>query len=225
LTGYDLVKLMAGSRGTLGVLSEVAFKLLPRPETEATLALGESTPEAAVAAMAAALGSPQEVNGAARLPDGRVVLRLEGFAASVKTRAQVLAARLARYGDWATLEAGESAALWANVRDVAPFHGLSTDVWRVDTRPSSAPGIIARAGGGALMDWGGGLIWLSLPEGTDLRARLGAFEGHATLIRASAATRRAVAPFHPEEPRVATLSQALRARFDPRGILNPGLMG
>jgi len=224
VTGYDLVKLMAGSRGTLGVLSEVAFKLLPRPETEATLVMAESTPEVAVTAMAAALGSPQEVNGAARLPDGRVALRLEGFEMSVTARAQALMRRLARHGDWATLGAEESAALWSAVRDVAPFHGQSGDVWRVDTRPSSAPGIVARAGGDALMDWGGGLIWICLPEGTDLRARLGPFEGHATLIRASAATRRAIAPFHPEEPRIAALSQALRARFDPRGILNPGLM-
>ena len=164
------------------------------------------------------------MNGAARLPDGRVLLRLEGFAASVEARAQALMKRLSRHGDWAVHGAGESAALWVDVRDVAPFHGQAGDVWRVDARPSAAPGIVARAGGTALMDWGGGLIWICLPEGTDLRARLGPFEGHATLIRASAATRRAIAPFHPEEPRIAALSQALRARFDPRGILNPGLM-
>jgi glycolate oxidase FAD binding subunit len=74
------------------------------------------------------------------------------------------------------------------------------------------------------MDWGGGLVWLLLPEGTDLRARLAGLPGHATLVRAAPETRARIAPFAPEPAPVAALSAALRARFDPRGILNPGLM-
>jgi glycolate oxidase FAD binding subunit len=224
VTGYDLVKLMAGARGTLGVLSEVAFKLLPRPETQATLALDGLAPGAAVAAMANALGSPHEVSGAARLPCGKVLLRLEGFEASVGYRIAALEARLARFGAATRLSPEDSATTWRAVRDVAALQGAPGDVWRVDTRPSDAPGIVERAGGTALMDWAGGLIWLHVPEGTDLRARIAPFPGHATLIRASAATRRAIAPFHPEAPAVAALSAGLKARFDPRGILNPGLM-
>jgi glycolate oxidase FAD binding subunit len=64
-----------------------------------------------------------------------------------------------------------------------------------------------------------------VPTGRDLRADLGAFGGHATLIRASADTRRHLKAFHPEAPGIAALSRGLRAQFDPRGILNPGLMG
>jgi glycolate oxidase FAD binding subunit len=63
-----------------------------------------------------------------------------------------------------------------------------------------------------------------VPEGTDLRARLGPFAGHATLVRAAEAVRRAIAPLPPEPDAVAALARSLRARFDPRGILNPGLM-
>ena len=48
--------------------------------------------------------------------------------------------------------------------------------------------------------------------------------GHATLVRASEATRRAVPVFHPDPAPVAALSAGLRAKFDPRGILNPGRM-
>ena len=224
VTGYDLVKLMAGSWGTLGVLSEVSFKLLPRPETEATLVLEGLDLAGAVAAMAAALGSPFEVSGAAHLPDGRTLLRLEGFAASVAYRGKALAARLAAHGEAALLDAGESAALWRQVRDVAPFHGRTGDVWRIATRPGEAPALAGRAGGTALLDWGGGLLWLLLPPGQDLRARLGNFTGHATLIRASAETRASLPAFHPEPGPVAALSAGLRRRFDPRGILNPGLM-
>jgi len=224
VTGYDLVKLMAGSWGTLGVLSEVSFKLLPRPETEATLVLEGLDGGRAVAAMAAALGSPFEVNGAAHLPDGRTALRLEGFAASVAYRAGALAGHLAGFAAPARLEASESAALWTAVRDVAPFHGVAGDVWRLSVKPSDAPALVARAGGPALYDWGGGLVWLLLPEGTDLRALLGPFQGHATLIRASTATRARIAPFHPDPAPVAALAAGLRRKFDPRGILNPGLM-
>jgi len=82
----------------------------------------------------------------------------------------------------------------------------------------------SKAGGEALYDWGGGLVWLRLPEGDDLRARLGAFTGHATLVRASAETRHRIAPFQPEPAPVAALTRGLRAKFDPRGVLNPGLM-
>ncbi len=228
VTGYDLVKLMAGSWGTLGVLSEVAFKVLPAPESAATLVLEGLAPEAAVAAMAAALGSPYEVNGAAHLPaehdGGRTVLRLEGFAASVAYRADALAAHLAHFGTAGQIEGGESAALWREVRDVAAFHDAPGDVWRLSARPADAPGLAAKAGGTALYDWGGGLLWLLVAEGTDLRARLGPFSGHATLIRAAEATRATIAPFHPEPAPVAALSAGLRRRFDPRGILNPGLM-
>ena len=224
VTGYDLVKLMAGSWGTLGVITEVALKLLPEPEAAATLVYTGLTPERAVAAMAAALGSPYEVNGAAHLPDGRTVLRLEGFAASVAYRDGELAGALAAYGTPGRLDAEETAALWRDVRDVAAFHGRAGDVWRVSCRPSEAPDLAARAGGCALMDRGGGILWLLLPEGTDLRARLDPFAGHATLIRASEATRRALPPFPPEPAPVAALARGLRQRFDPRGILNPGLM-
>lgn len=224
VTGYDLVKLMAGSWGTLGVLSEVAFKVLPAPEDAATLMLEGLDPARAVAAMAAALGSPFDVTGAARLPDGRTALRLEGFAASVAYRAGELAAHLARFGAVTCLDRGETAAFWRDVREVAAFQGDDGDLWRLSVKPSDAPGLVAVAGAEALMDWGGGLVWLRTAPGTDLRAALGDFKGHATLIRASLETRARLAPFHPEPAPVLALTRGLRARFDPRGLLNPGLM-
>lgn len=221
VTGLDLVKLMAGSWGTLGVLSEVALKVLPASEDQATLVFQGLAAGEAVAAMSAALGSAYEVSGAAHLPDGRTVLRLEGFAASVAYRMGALARHLGRFGAPTRIEAEESRALWRGVRDVAPFHGRMGDVWRLSCRPSEAAGL---AMGEALFDWGGGLVWLLVPEGTDLRAALPAFAGHAVLVRASEATRAAIAPFPPQPAPVAALSRGLRARFDPRGILNPGLM-
>ena len=226
VTGYDLVKLMAGSWGTLGVLTEVAFKVLPAPEAAACLTLRGLAPVQAVAAMAAALGSPFEVTGAAHLPQAEQTLfRIEGFAKSVAYRAGRLADLLAPFGAVSVEEDGARvAAIWRDVRDVAGFAGRAGDVWRVSVKPSEAPEVAARIGGEVMFDWGGGLIWALVPEGTDLRARLGAVAGHATLIRADAATRARIAPFPPESAPIAAIAARLRATFDPRGVLNPGLM-
>ncbi|MDP3960310.1 MAG: FAD-binding protein [Pseudorhodobacter sp.] len=218
VTGLDLVKLLAGSWGTLGVISEVTFKLRPKPEASATLVLVGLDDAAAVVAMARALGTPFEVSGAAHWPGQGTFLRLEGFAGSVAYRA-------GRLRDLLGGAVEEGAARWPGIRDVVPFHGRAGDVWRLSVRPSQAPGIVARAGADAVLyDWGGGLVWLLLPEGEDLRARIGPFAGHATLIRASAATMARIAPFQPEAVALAALAAGLRARFDPSGILNPGLM-
>ncbi|WP_109670465.1 FAD-binding protein [Roseicyclus mahoneyensis] len=227
VTGYDLVKLMAGSWGTLGVLTEVAFKVLPAPEAAAGFSIAGLSDLQAVEAMAVALGSPFEVTGAAHLPGaGRTLLRIEGFAASVAYRAGRLAEVMAPFGA-VTVErdAAAVAETWRQIRDVQVFATQPGDVWRISVKPSDAPGVAALTGGEVMFDWGGGLIWALVPEGTDLRARLGAFAGHATLVRASEETRARIAPFHPEPAPLAALSAGLRAKFDPRGILNPGLMG
>ncbi len=223
VTGYDLVKLMAGSFGTLGVLTEVSFKLLPVPETAATLVLRGLDDAAAVQAMAAALGSPYEVTGAAHLPGEGSYLRIEGFAHSVRYRAGELGRALGRFGAADLLEGDATARQWQAIRDVAAFHGQPGDVWKLSVKPSDAPGLVARLGAEAVVyDWGGGLVWLRLEPGMDLRGRLGPFAGHATLIRAGAAQG---AVFQPQPAALAALAAGIRARFDPRGILNPGLMG
>ena len=227
VTGYDLVKLMAGSFGTLGVLTEVSFKVLPKPETQASLVLHGLDEAAAVAAMSKAMGSPYEVSGAAHDgAAGQTVLRLEGFAESVAYRLGQLKALLGSdVAEMSEMAAEASAAFWAAQRDVTGWAGSAGDVWRVSCKPSDAPGLAEKSGAEArLFDWAGGLIWLRVAPGTDLRTRLGAFDGHATLIRADAATKARLGQFQPEAPGVAKLSAGLRARFDPRGVFNPNLM-
>ncbi len=228
VTGYDLVKLLAGSYGTLGVLSEVALKVLPKTDVTATLRIHGLSDVGAVAAMSCALGSPFEVSGAAHLPGGGgTLIRIEGFETSVAYRLDRLAELLGKLGEVERVtDPKEVARIWRDIRDVAAFRDRREDVWRLSVKPSDAPELVGGLpeGSATLYDWGGGLVWAAVAPGTDLRAAIGPFRGHATLIRASEATRSALPVFQPEPGPLAAISAGLRARFDPRGILNPGLM-
>ncbi|WP_103257823.1 FAD-binding protein [Tabrizicola aquatica] len=218
VTGYDLVKLMAGSRGALGVLSEVSFKVQAQPEAEATLIVEGLGDEAGLAALRVALGSPFDVSGAAR-HSGRSLIRVEGMAGSVAYRVRELTARVG--GEVSVVEAEASTRLWREVRDVAPFHGRPGEVWRIATLPTVAAEIVAGLEGQALWDWGGGLIWLLLDHGRGAEvAAAVAGRGHATLVRGEGGP-----VFPPEAPEVAALVAGVKAKFDPRGILNRGMMG
>ncbi|NNU78830.1 glycolate oxidase subunit GlcE [Halovulum dunhuangense] len=233
VTGYDLVKLMAGSHGTLGVLTEVSFKLLPAPETAATLRIAGLGDAEAVAAMSAALGSPYDVTGAAHLPAGTgdgplTLIRLEGFEKSIAYRSAALRDQLGRFGPVEIeTDATEVAARWAGLRDARAVSGGAGDIWRISVKPGDGPAARAALGPETVshFDWGGGLIWARVPEGQDVRAALAGIPGHATLVRASAATKARLGVFQPEAPPLARIAAGLRARFDPRGILNPGRMG
>ena len=62
-----------------------------------------------------------------------------------------------------------------------------------------------------------------VPEGTDIRPHCPA--GNATLIRASEQTRATLPVFQPQAEALERISCSLREKFDPKNILNPGLMG
>lgn len=243
VTGYDLVKLLAGSHGTLGILTELSFKVLPKPETAATLLIEGLDDERAVKALAAALGSPFDVSGAAHDPRGDggrplTMIRIEGFQKSVAYRSDSLRQLLAESGAAGaamTVETGSQpvADRWNAIRDVGAFHDQAGAVWRLSVKPSDGPRIVEAIGASmdvrALYDWGGGLVWLLVPELGDagaslIRGVVAERGGHATLFRAPDQVRERIEAFQPENPVIATLSENLRRQFDPHGILNPGRM-
>jgi glycolate oxidase FAD binding subunit len=245
VTGYDLCKLMAGSYGTLGAMTDVTIKTLPRAETEATLLLTGLDDRRAAQAMAEAMGSSCEVSGAAHLPaqamgnmqglfGGKAVtlMRLEGVAPSVTHRMNMLAGLLKAYGLAETLGAETSRVVWRAIRDVLPLTGDERPIWRVSTAPMSGAAIAAavkEADGVCFLDWGGGLVWIALAPSDDagsalIRRAVAETGGHATLIRAPAAIRAKVAVFDPQSEGVAALTRRVKDSFDPKGVLNPGRM-
>jgi glycolate oxidase FAD binding subunit len=198
VTGYDLCKLLAGSWGTLAVMTEVTLKVMPRPESERTLVLRGLDDVTANKAMTAALGSPFDVSGAAHVPssvfraaaDGLrdlgspqqavTLLRLEGITASAAHRAAALGKALSPFGTAQIIEDAASIAAWTSVRDIRPFAADGAlgawPVWRI-VCPPACGGALGEAlsrdtGGDVIYDWGGGLIWAALPPKPDAQAAL-----------------------------------------------------
>jgi glycolate dehydrogenase FAD-binding subunit len=245
VTGYDLSKLMAGSYGTLAVLTEVTVKVLPKPEVTGTLVLWDLDDARAVAAMTQALNSPHEVGGAAHLPVASVagalfgasraatLIRVEGPGPSVEARAAALRQELRDFGSADLLLDAAATGPWRAIADVRPFAAdQSRLVWRVSVAPQSGPSVAAAISRSldarVFLDWGGGLLWCETAGnpadgGAEIvRAATQAAGGHATLIRASAELRGRVAIFEPQPPALAALTRRIKESFDPKRVLNPG---
>ena len=254
VTGFDLSKLMAGSYGTLAVMTEVTVKVLPVAEKTRTVLVRWPSDgvydHGGMKAMADALGSSHELSAAAHLPaavaersgvglvadsvGGVTALRVEGPGPSVEHRARELRSMLGSYGETEELHTANSAALWREVRDVEYFvEPADRHVWRLSVPPAAGSRVAFKVleghPGEVYYDWGGGLIWLALEPLEDLgeevvRAAADEAGGHATLIRAEPADRARIAVF-PQQPQAEfAVTRSIKRNFDPGGVLNPGRM-
>jgi glycolate oxidase FAD binding subunit len=161
-----------------------------------------------------------------------VVLRVEGPEPSVAARRRALQSELAA-GAGEVLKREGSAALWKAIGDALPLTQLDgRAVWRISVPPSRgatlAEALARQRDAGWFLDWGGGLLWIAVPEEGDagaatIRGAIGG-DGHATLVKASPGLRRTLAVFEPQAPPLASLSRRVKEAFDPKHILNPGRM-
>lgn len=234
VTGYDLTKLLTGSFGTLGIITEVALKVLPAPTHAAVLLIEGLSEKLALQVLNRSLNSPFEVSGAAHLcsgVDGQPVtmIRLEGFQSSVMYRVEELS-KFFEDSVSITVETDPERTRegWEYIRDVGPFQNREGDVWKIITKPSEAlllvEGLRESINIEVFYDWAGSLIWALVKEGTNLRDYLQGLNGHATLIRASDGNKSHLEVFHQQSIMELELKKRLKNKFDPGNILNQGMV-
>lgn len=209
VAGFDVSRMLAGSLGTLGVITEVSLKTLPRPVHELTLCL-EMDEAAAIAATNRWMAQALPLSATCWRADV-LHLRLSGAPTAIQSARMVIGGEVVADDD----------AFWRDVREQRhAFFATTGDLWRVSvpalTPPSQLPGDV-------LSEWFGAQRWLrDVGDAKNLRAQVAALGGHATLFRSVEAAR--VGRFHPLAPPLLTLHQRLKAAFDPHGVFNPGRM-
>jgi glycolate oxidase FAD binding subunit len=250
VTGVDLVRGLCGSWGTLAVLTELTFKVMPRAPESRTILFPGLADEAAVGVMSAAMGTPYEVSGTIHLHAplvGRLVdpeiapaktavtaLRLEGGPQSLAYRVAKLRRELSPFGDTYELDPQRSRSFWSDIRSLAFLSArFERTLWRITIAPSKAPAIVRALSAfmdvSAAYEWSGGLVWLELPPSSDanvteLRRVLAEFEADSMLMRAPRSVRSSIQVFHPLPLAKMQLVRGLKKAFDPAGVLNPGRM-
>ncbi|MEY4964628.1 MAG: glycolate oxidase subunit GlcE [Pseudomonadota bacterium] len=228
VTGFDLPKLVCGAFGTLCVLTEVTFRVYPRPSHFAILAMPDVSPEIGFAALRKIAQSALEPAGLAYLPgniapamgQGSALIRLEGASQPLEEKIALAHGLL---GNAMTRLEGDDP--FGAIGSGEKFARIPGDIWRVMIAPSEAPRVAKELNASHwLGDLAGGLLWLAAPSSDAARIRgiAAAAQGQAMLLRANAATRAAIGLYAPQPPALAALNRSVRAAFDPLSLFNPG---
>jgi len=220
VAGYDVSRLMAGSFGTLGVITEVSLKVLPLPVAQATLRFDLDQP-GALRQLNVWAGKPLPLNASCWLREQgqpRLYLRLRGAHAAVHAACRDLGGDL--------LGQAQAHTFWQALREHdAPFFAATTSdcLWRLGVPDTTAD---LQWPGETLVEWGGAQrwVWASPAQAGALREKLAAVGGTASLFRRggpSDGSDSLFTPiFQPLAPAVQGIADALKKQFDPAGIFN-----
>ncbi|HET7086794.1 MAG TPA: FAD-binding protein [Rhizomicrobium sp.] len=227
VTGFDLPKLMCGAYGSLAVLTEMTFRVYPKPQHAAVLCLNDVTPQTGFAHLRKIALSPLEPAGLAYLPAGMMAgagqgaafIKLEGAATPLEEKLALAHGLLGNAMQ--RIESDPFPAIGSGEN----FADLPGDVWRVLIAPSDAPRVAEELNAAHwLGDWAGGVIWLAAPpdQAARIRAVAAKANGQAMLLRASAESRALYGLYAAQPPALAALNRAVKAAFDPLSLFNPG---
>jgi glycolate oxidase FAD binding subunit len=232
VAGYDLMKVLTGSFGTLGIVTEATFKVRPIPENY-TLAV--ATFDAVDAAFEAA----------STLHDKVPLIHLEvtspGISAAIGTsdRFVVLAgfagirSELEYQSDRIASVLGPSVEMFDGARALEPY-GQLRDLDFPDgiaARMAVLPDELARCAREASAEFvahvGSGIaeLWMPAAEprgAARARAVAHSARGHLRIVSAPASIRSQLEFFDHPNPGALKLMQRLKSTFDPAGVFNPG---
>lgn len=205
VAGYDMSRLLAGSMGTLGVLLEASFKVLPMPARERTLVFACSQAEA-IERVNRWSGQPLPLSGSFWVDD-RLHLRLSGARSEVDQAV-------------ARLDSGKplgDTTCWSDLREHRlAFFQKPGNLWRLSVPSAKGP---LNLEGNCLVDWGGAQRWYGTDQPAEaIREQARQAGGHATLFRGDAATE----AFQPLPPALQQVQERIRQALDPHGVFNPG---
>lgn len=226
VAGYDVSRVLAGSLGTLGVITEVSLKVLPRPVAEATLRFA-ATQADALRRLNRWAGRPLPINAScwfaqpghrdAGGAQGQLHIRLRGAQAAVEAACQELSGE--------RLEPALAQALWHSMREQsADFFTCDSAqcLWRLSLPDTAAE--LPLGDLDTLVEWGGALRWVKAPAERvqALRDAAQAVGGQAMLFRRARDGTGAPWPafLHPMAEPLQRIERALRQQFDPAGVFS-----
>ena len=244
VAGYDVSRLLAGSWGQLGLITEVSLKVLPVAPGEATLMCAGVSQQQALTLINHWGGQPLPLNASAWVHDTSAspaqdyfFVRLRGAVAAVDAAVTKMRAEVQALGAQVTrMDHAQAAADWkaSGEQSLAFFNapGEQDCLWRLSV-PQTAPVLDVRAHGARCpqyIEWHGAQRWLWAPADCAQVVREAAVKagGHATLFRSSAASRQTlgdvdkqVGVYTPLDAVQQRIQNELKKQFDPAGILNP----
>jgi glycolate oxidase FAD binding subunit len=239
VAGYDVSRVMAGAMGTLGMITEVSLKVLPKAPAEATLMM--AMPQAqALQQLHRWMAQPLPLNASCWVHDDSaqpaqdfLFVRLRGAQAAVEAACLRMASDVQQQGFAVSrMDNAGAAGDWQACADqqlpfFQPEPAPQACLWRLSL-PPTAP--VLDLPSSPLIEWHGGLRWLWAPasEAAQLRELAQRHGGHATLWRTRSghgAEDRRVGVFTPLPPVQQKLQQALQAEFDPHAVFKTGRLG
>lgn len=231
VAGYDVSRVLAGSMGTLGLITQVSLKVLPIAPAEATLRF-EMDEATAIRRCNEWAGQPLPLNASSWVvDDGKpfLYLRLRGAIAAVESACL----RLAKEEGGVRMDSSQTHTDWSAARDLQlPWYregyARGDDLWRISVPQTTPPlGL-----GATMIDWLGGQRWLFTPPAQRqqaaqrIRSAVRAVGGNTTLFVASCAdSAPSIARFDVQADPLKTIHQKLKAEFDSLGIFNRGRLG
>jgi glycolate oxidase FAD binding subunit len=236
VAGYDVSRLMAGSWGTLGLITEVSLKVLPVAPAEATLMIAGLAQGPALDLLHRWGGQPLPLNASAWVRDTTaqpvadyLFVRLRGAVAAVQSAIGKMAADAVALGAQVqAMDNVEAAQDWraSAEQSLAFFDAPHPDacLWRLSV-PQTAP--VLDLPYPAYIEWQGAQRWLWAPAtaAVPLRELAKSVGGHATLFRASATHAeldKVVGVNTPLDAVQDRIQQQLQKQFDPKGVFATG---